>query len=107
MEEILLENDPIEKLDLSKRTYNCLKSANINQIKDLVGTSLYFYRNLKNFGYKSYRELVCVWTEYQKHKISCFDKILSAFDTYGIETCYHRAGWEYRDCDAQNIKFVW
>ena len=107
MNDILLRDDPIEKLNLSTRTYNCLKSANINLIKDLEGTSLYFYRNLKNCGFKSYRELVCVWTEYQKHKISRFDNILSEFDTYGIETCYNRTGWDYSDYCAQNIKFVW
>lgn len=107
MEEILLENDPIEKLELSTRTYNCLKSANINQIKDLVGTSLYFYRKLKNCGSKSYRELVFVWTEYQKHKIARFDRILPEDEIHEIKTCFRIQDPYYNDYRAQNLKFVW
>lgn len=45
---------PIEELDLSVRTFNCLKRAQINTIMDLVGRSgdeVSMIRNLGKFGY--------------------------------------------------------
>lgn len=48
----------IEELDLSVRSYNCLKSANIITISELVKFSLNDLKRIKNFGKKSSAEVV-------------------------------------------------
>jgi len=48
----------IEELELSVRAYNCLKSANIETIADLVSKEESEMLKYKNFGKKSLQELV-------------------------------------------------
>ena len=62
-EEVTVVNDEpqtdgqIEDLDLSMRSYNCLKRANITTIKDLVNTSEGDLNRVRNLGRKSIKEI--------------------------------------------------
>jgi len=47
----------IDELDLSVRSYNCLKSANILTVEELVNWSESRLRGLRNFGEKSLKEI--------------------------------------------------
>ena len=47
----------IDELDLSVRSANCLKNANINTLRDLVRRSERDMLETKNFGRKSLEEL--------------------------------------------------
>lgn len=47
----------IDELDLSVRSYNCLKSANILTVEELVTWSELRLRGLRNFGEKSLKEI--------------------------------------------------
>jgi len=49
---------PIDELDLTVRSYNCLKRANINTIEDLIKLTELEVIKLKNLGYKSFEEIV-------------------------------------------------
>lgn len=49
---------PIEELDLSVRSFNCLKRANIHNIQDLVNKSEDEMMKVRNLGKKSYDEVV-------------------------------------------------
>ncbi len=55
MEEIL--NRSVDELELSVRSYNCLKNANIQTIRDLVQKTEAEMLRTKNFGRKSLNEL--------------------------------------------------
>ncbi len=48
---------PIEALDLSQRSYNCLKRANIDYVRQLVDLSENDLMNIRNFGVKSVEEV--------------------------------------------------
>jgi DNA-directed RNA polymerase subunit alpha len=48
---------PIESLDLSVRSYNCLKREGINNVSELVALSEYQLMNIRNFGQKSVDEV--------------------------------------------------
>ena len=48
----------IEDLDLSVRSYNCLKRAGINTVEDLIGTSDDDMMKVRNLGRKSLDEVV-------------------------------------------------
>lgn len=50
-------NVPIEQLDLSVRSYNCLKRQAINSLQDLIGYSEQDLMNIRNFGAKSIDEI--------------------------------------------------
>ncbi len=50
-------NGSVEELELSVRSYNCLKNANIQTIGDLVVRSEANMLNTKNFGRKSLNEI--------------------------------------------------
>ena len=50
-------NIPIEKLDLSSRTLNCLKRDGINKVGEVLEKSKADLMNIRNFGEKSYNEL--------------------------------------------------
>ena len=50
-------NTPIEKLDLSSRTLNCLKRANINKVGQILELERSELLNIRNFGEKSAEEL--------------------------------------------------
>ena len=48
----------IEELDLSVRSFNCLKRAGINTVADLVNTTEEDIMKVRNLGRKSYEEVV-------------------------------------------------
>ncbi len=49
---------PIEEMDLSVRSYNCLKRAGINTVEDLVKKSRADMLKVKNLGIKSIEEVI-------------------------------------------------
>lgn len=49
---------PIEEMDLSVRSYNCLKRAGINTVEDLVKKSRTDMLKVKNLGIKSIEEVI-------------------------------------------------
>lgn len=55
---------PIEEMDLSVRSYNCLKRANINTIEDLVKKSKSDMLKVRNLGLKSIEEVIAKLEEY-------------------------------------------
>ena len=50
-------NVPVERLDLSSRTLNCLKRAGINKVGEVLDQSKDELMSIRNFGEKSYNEL--------------------------------------------------
>ena len=52
-----LEKMPIEELELSVRSFNCLKRANINTVGDLINKSENDMMNVRNLGRKSLEEI--------------------------------------------------
>jgi DNA-directed RNA polymerase subunit alpha len=48
----------LEELNLSVRAYNCLKSAQIHSLEDLMQYSLKDLEKIKSFGQKSLVEVV-------------------------------------------------
>ena len=48
----------IEELDLSVRSFNCLKRAGINTVEDLIGKSEEDMMKVRNLGRKSLDEVV-------------------------------------------------
>ena len=49
---------PIEDMDLSVRSYNCLKRANINTVEDLIKKSKNDMLKVRNLGLKSIEEVI-------------------------------------------------
>ena len=47
----------IEELDLSVRSYNCLKRAGINTVQELTGRSMDDMMKVRNLGKKSLEEV--------------------------------------------------
>jgi DNA-directed RNA polymerase subunit alpha len=54
---------PIEDLELSVRSYNCLKREGINNVSELVSLSETQLMNIRNFGQKSVDEVKDKLTE--------------------------------------------
>ena len=52
-----LDKMPIEELELSVRSFNCLKRANINTLGDLINKSENDMMNVRNLGRKSLEEI--------------------------------------------------
>jgi DNA-directed RNA polymerase subunit alpha len=50
-------NMPVEQLDLSVRTMNCLRRSNITTVGELVAKGTKELLKLRNFGQKSYQEI--------------------------------------------------
>ena len=50
-------NVPVERLDLSSRTLNCLKRAGINKVGEVLEMTKQELLRIRNFGEKSYAEL--------------------------------------------------
>ena len=48
----------IEELDLSVRSYNCLKRAGINNVEDLIQKTEEDMMNVRNLGRKSLEEVI-------------------------------------------------
>ena len=57
VEENKYENITIEDLDLSVRSYNCLKRANIGTVLELTEKSEEEMMKVKNLGKKSLKEI--------------------------------------------------
>ena len=57
-------NTPIEKLDLSSRTLNCLKRTNLNKVGQVLETPQSDLMKIRNFGIKSLNELNDKLVEY-------------------------------------------
>ena len=55
---------PIEDMDLSVRSYNCLKRANINTVEDLVKKSKNDMLKVRNLGLKSIEEVIAKLEDY-------------------------------------------
>ncbi len=55
---------PIEEMDLSVRSYNCLKRANINTVEDLVKKSKNDMLKVRNLGLKSIEEVIAKLEDY-------------------------------------------
>ena len=55
MNEVL--NRSVEELELSVRSYNCLKRASIHSVRQLVEFSENDLLNIRNFGVKSIEEV--------------------------------------------------
>ena len=63
----------IEELDLSVRSFNCLKRANINTVEDLVGKTQDEMIKVRNLGRKSLEEV--------EHKLAMMGLSLASEDT--------------------------
>lgn len=57
-EQVKVLEMPIEEMDLSVRSYNCLKRANINTVDDLIKKSKSDMLKVRNLGLKSIEEVV-------------------------------------------------
>lgn len=57
-EQVKVLEMPIEEMDLSVRSYNCLKRANINTVDDLIKKSKNDMLKVRNLGLKSIEEVV-------------------------------------------------
>ena len=49
---------PIEEIEFSVRTYNCLKRANINTVQDLIDKREAEVTKIRNLGKKSLKEVI-------------------------------------------------
>ena len=63
----LLMQSVYDELDLSARTWNCLRSINVESIGDLVRLKEWELLKLRNFGRKSLQELVHMLNEKGLH----------------------------------------
>lgn len=57
-------NTPVDELELSVRSHNCLKAANINTLGDLVARQESEMLKFRNFGRKSLSELTAIVQEF-------------------------------------------
>ena len=62
----------IEELDLSVRSYNCLKRAGINNVEDLINKSEDDMMKVRNLGKKSLEEVI--------HKLNALELSLASID---------------------------
>ena len=58
------ESRPLEELDLSIRSYNCLKRAGINTLGDLCGKTYTEMTRVRNLGKRSLQEIESKMNEY-------------------------------------------
>ena len=63
-EQVKVLEMPIEEMDLSVRSYNCLKRANINSVEDLIKKSKGDMLKVRNLGLKSIEEVVAKLESY-------------------------------------------
>ena len=63
--QIKLMELPIEEMDLSVRSYNCLKRAGINTVEDLIKKSRSDMLKVKNLGIKSIYEVIAKLESYR------------------------------------------
>ncbi len=58
VETVMEKKEPIEDLELSVRSFNCLKRAGINTIEDLTDKTLHDMGEVRNLGRKSLEEIL-------------------------------------------------
>ncbi|KDE87463.1 DNA-directed RNA polymerase subunit alpha [Oenococcus oeni IOEB_9304] len=58
VETVVEKKEPIEELELSVRSFNCLKRAGINTIEDLTDKTLHDMGEVRNLGRKSLEEII-------------------------------------------------
>ncbi|MDN6901030.1 DNA-directed RNA polymerase subunit alpha [Oenococcus sicerae] len=58
VETVMERKEPIEELELSVRSFNCLKRAGINTIEDLTDKTLHDMGEVRNLGRKSLEEII-------------------------------------------------
>ncbi|MFT8470552.1 DNA-directed RNA polymerase subunit alpha [Oenococcus sp.] len=58
VETVMEKKEPIEELELSVRSFNCLKRAGINTIEDLTNKTLHDMGEVRNLGRKSLEEII-------------------------------------------------
>ncbi len=58
VETVMEKKEPIEELELSVRSFNCLKRAGINTIEDLTDKTLHDMGEVRNLGRKSLEEII-------------------------------------------------
>ncbi len=76
---------PVDELELSVRSHNCLKAANINTIADLVSRQENEMLKFRNFGRKSLAELTDIIDSFGLTFGMDVDKYLKAEDNAGRE----------------------
>lgn len=76
---------PVDELELSVRSHNCLKAANINTIADLVSRQENEMLKFRNFGRKSLAELTDIIDSFGLTFGMDVDKYLKADDNAGRE----------------------
>lgn len=76
---------PVDELELSVRSHNCLKAANINTIADLVSRQENEMLKFRNFGRKSLAELTEIIEQFGLTFGMDVDKYLKAEDSNGRE----------------------
>lgn len=76
---------PVDELELSVRSHNCLKAANINTIADLVSRQENEMLKFRNFGRKSLAELTEIIEQFGLTFGMDVDKYLKAEDANGRE----------------------
>lgn len=63
-EKAALLGTPLEELDLSVRSYNCLKRRGVNTLRDIVGMTETELSQVRNLGRKSCEEVIAKLNEY-------------------------------------------
>ena len=58
------EDTPLEALEFSLRTHNCLKRAGIKNLKDITDKYLYELKKIRNLGPKSVEEVLSTLQQY-------------------------------------------
>ena len=58
------ENIPLEELELSVRSYNCLKRAGMNTLREVSEMTFYELCNVRNLGKRSIDEICAALTNY-------------------------------------------
>lgn len=76
---------PVDELELSVRSHNCLKAANINTIADLVSRQENEMLKFRNFGRKSLAELTDIIDSFGLTFGMDVDKYMKADDNAGRE----------------------
>lgn len=56
--EVITDNTPVEELDLSVRSYRCLKRANINTVGELTLKTEEEMMRIRNLGSKTLKEII-------------------------------------------------
>ena len=58
-------DEKIEELNLSKRSYNCLKRNGINKISEIMNKDVEYFLSIKNMGKKSVDEIISALSNYK------------------------------------------